>query len=159
MKRLARFIKTALSLIARLLGLSKGEGYGPGWEPKIDKTYGGFDFRRAKEDPGAQIDGLEIRGDRMSYSWKPGCGLSGWGLPKTKADALAVLAVRRRGQSKYSGGKFDWISQSRRTRDFKNILSGYEGWPKDSIASSDEFAFCIVSKDGRRRTNWIRFSK
>ena len=35
----------------------------------------------------------------------------------------------------------------------KNISEGYNGWPKDSIGKADAYAFVIVSKDGRKRTN------
>ena len=88
----------------------------------------------------------------MSYSWKSSGSL--WGLPDTKADALAVFAVKG-SDGNYKGGKFDWISKSRTTRSFENIKDGYNGWPKNAIETAKGYAFCIVSKDGKKRTNWI----
>ena len=56
---------------------------------------------------------------------------------------------------KWVGGKFDWISTSRTTRDFANIRSGYNGWDPSAISKADRCAFVVVSKDGKRRTNVI----
>lgn len=53
----------------------------------------------------------------------------------------------------WKGGKFDWISSDRLFRDFANIKSGYHGWQTDAVATADAYAFCIVSNDGRWRTN------
>ena len=80
-------------------------------------------------------------------------------MSKTQAGALAILVVRRNGKTTFDGGKFDWISESRKTRDFKNIRGNYGGWPGDSIEAGVEFAFCIASVDGRHRSNWIFYKK
>ena len=60
---------------------------------------------------------------------------------------------------KWQGGKFDWISTSRLSRDFKNVRDGYGGWRKDAIEAAEAFAFVICSKDGKRRSNVALFSK
>lgn len=57
--------------------------------------------------------------------------------------------------SRWVGGKFDGISTSRTTRDFKNIKDGYGGWDWAAFSGARRRAFCIVSKDGRKRTNLI----
>lgn len=161
-----KIIKSIIAAIKRLFSKNKASSDAPGGispstatPPKIDKTYGGFIFQKAVEDKSAQIEGLKLTKDGMSYSWKKGSGLHGWGLAPTDAKAIAVLVVKKAGESKFSGGKFDWISQSRKTRDFKNIKDGYGGWPKNAIDTAKEVAFCIVSSNGKKRTNWIFTSK
>jgi hypothetical protein len=57
---------------------------------------------------------------------------------------------------KWVGGKFDWVSTSRRTRDFKNIHEGYHGWSPTVFKNATAYAFVIVSKDGKSRSNVIR---
>lgn len=161
-----KIIKSIVAAVKRLFSKNKASSDAHGeispstaTPPKIDKTYGGFIFQKAVEDKSAQIEGLKLTKNGMSYSWKKGSGLHGWGLAPTDAKAIAVLAVRKAGETKFSGGKFDWISQSRKTRDFKNIKTGYGGWPKNAVDTAKEVAFCIVSSNGKKRTNWIYTSK
>ena len=96
----------------------------------------------------------------MSYSWSAGgCQDLGASSKEDAGNTLACLFVLVGGS--WHGGKFDWISTSRTSRDFKNIIGGgdnpggYNGWPKDSISKAEKYAFCIVSKDGQSRTNVI----
>lgn len=120
----------------------------------VKNCYGGFRFENAVEDPAAQIQSLTVTKNGMKYGWKSGSSLKGWGLSDTQASALAVFAVKG-SDGIYRGGKFDWISKSRITRSFENIRSGYHGWPKDAIETAKGYAFCIVSENGKKRTNWI----
>ena len=115
-------------------------------------AYGGFDGSRAAlSEP--RIASLRMDGmSGLSYRWA-GPDLSVWGLGHTDAGALACLFVRRSDGS-WIGGKFDWISSSRTTRDFKN-LGGYNGWTLAGIPNPCRAAFVIVSADGRRRSNVI----
>ena len=53
------------------------------------------------------------------------------------------------------GGKFDWISSSRRSRDFANVYGGYDGWSLAGVPSPCAAAFVIISPDGKRRSNVI----
>lgn len=53
------------------------------------------------------------------------------------------------------GGKFDWISSSRRSRDFVNVYSGYAGWSLADVPNPCQAAFVIVSPDGKKRSNVI----
>ena len=122
----------------------------PDSAPAIAWKYGGVDGSKAKEDPATQIRDLKISGDGLSYAWAKG-DLSNWGLSETDAGALAC-AFWWDG-SRWVGGKFDWISTSRTTRDFKNIRDGYHGWNPDAFFGAKRRAFCILSKDGKRRTN------
>ncbi len=118
----------------------------------ISWKYGGFDGSKAAEDPATQIRDLKLSGDGLSYKWAKG-DLSNWGLSKTDAGALAC-AFWWDG-SRWVGGKFDWISTSRTTRDFKNIRGRYHGWDPDRFFAAKRRAFCIISKDGKRRTNLL----
>jgi len=115
-------------------------------------AYGGFDGSRATLDK-PRIAALRMDGmSGLSYRWA-GPNLSAWGIAHTDAGALACLFVRRADGS-WVGGKFDWISTSRTTRDFKN-LGGYNGWSLAGIPNPCRAAFVIVSADGRRRSNVI----
>ena len=117
-------------------------------------SYGGFKGGSAKLSAKARIMALSVKSDGMSYQWMSG-GCENLGASSsTDASCLACLFCLVGGR--WVGGKFDWISTSRRTRDFANIKDGYNGWPKDSISKASAFAFCIVSKDGKTRTNVIR---
>ena len=120
--------------------------------------YGGFDGHKASHVSGSVISSLKVGSSGMTYSWKSGgCEDLGASSSTDAKNTLACLFVKRGGV--YRGGKFDWISTSRKSRDFKNISEGYQGWPKDAVSSGSEFAFCIVGKDGKRRTNVIACGK
>ncbi len=123
---------------------------------KFDWCYGGLNGSKAVEDANAQIKDLKIAGNNMSYSWAKG-NLRGWGLADSSADALACVFFKD-GKT-YKGGKFEWISYSRKTRSFGNITTRYAGWDPNKFFSASEYAFCICSKDGKKRTNFIFFSK
>jgi len=121
---------------------------------ELQWSYGGFKGGSAKLSAKARIMGLSVKSDGMSYQWMSG-GCENLGASSsTDASCLACLFCLVGGR--WVGGKFDWISTSRRTRDFANIRDGYNGWPKDSVSKAAAFAFCIVSKDGKTRTNVIR---
>lgn len=116
----------------------------------LDWAYGGFKGQSGKL-ADARIKNLKVSSSGLSYSWEEGgceqLGASG----ATDANCLACLFCRIGG--KWRGGKFDWISTSRVTRSFENIRTGYNGWPKNAVEAADAYAFVIVSKDGKRRTN------
>ena len=160
-----KILKALIELIKSLFGKKKQDGQGGGSGGvstpssfKVLCTYGGFNFSNAKEDSSAQIKGLTVKARGMSYSWASATKLKNWGLADGDAGALAVFAVKG-SDGQYRGGKFDWISASRVTRSWENIRSGYHGWPKDAIETAKGYAFCIVSKDGKKRTNWILADK
>jgi hypothetical protein len=95
----------------------------------------------------------------MSYGWvSGGCEQLGASGAADYDHTYACLFVSRNGS--WQGGKFDAISTSRVTRDFKNIYGeGYKGWPTNAVATGTDFVFVIVSKDGSKRTNVIRFKR
>lgn len=126
--------------------------------PDFDWGYGGF--RGGKSvwggDPengtGPVIGDLKMGKDGLSFEYEN--GLAGWGLANDEAGALACLFVKDN-DGNWVGGKFDWISTSRRTRDFKNIYDGYNGWDLSNVPKTTTAAFVIVSKDGKWRSNVI----
>lgn len=116
-------------------------------------SYGGFRGGSATISGRARIRGLKVTRNGMRYSWASGgCEDLGASGPHDAA-CLACLFCHVRDQ--WLGGKFDWISTDRRTRDFENIESGYGGWEPEAFRDADAYAFVIVSKDGKRRTNVI----
>ena len=117
-------------------------------------SYGGFNGASAALDS-PRISSLAVSGSGLSLKWDT--DLAAWGLGDKDADAVAALFCRVNGQ--WRGGKFDWISKSRATRDFKNINGGYHGWRSSDIGNADAFAFVVVSKNGKRRTNVITCKK
>ena len=114
--------------------------------------YGGFDGSQA-----SPVDGVEIALDSVTsaglrYHYVKG-NLSSLSPENShdNPDCLACLFCLLDGV--WRGGKFDWISSDRLSRDFHNIATGYHGWPPDAIRRAAGFAFVILSKDGKRRTN------
>lgn len=118
--------------------------------PRMDWRFGGFDGSRAVEDENTQIADLHMTRGGLRYKWKRG-SLRNWGLADTDAGALACVGFWEGGTLVI--GKIDWISTSRTTRDFRNLEEGYRGWKPALFWGAKKRAFCIVSKDGKRRTN------
>lgn len=116
--------------------------------------HGGFDGSKAAEDPATQIGAFKFSSSGMSYKWTAG-DLGNWGLARTDAGALACAFYWSDKEQAWIGGKFDWISSSRLTRSWENVRERYNGWDPDAFFSAKRHAFCIVSKDGRRRTNLV----
>jgi len=88
----------------------------------------------------------------MSFTWE--VGMDVWKYPKTTPAGIACLFCKINGR--WVGGKFEWISTSRFTRDFTNIKSRYAGW-QPFYLSTNEFAFVILDKDGKNRSNVIYY--
>lgn len=122
---------------------------------ELDFCWGSFNGAKAKLGNG-RIAALKIGGNlayKTTESWYKELDCSS----KTDANALACLFCKIGG--KWQGGKFDWISESRTTRSFENISGGYNGWKKDAIQAATEYAFVIISKNGKTRTNVITVAK
>ncbi|MBQ6925555.1 MAG: hypothetical protein IJQ73_13020 [Kiritimatiellae bacterium] len=113
--------------------------------------WGAFDGSKAAEDAGARIGSLKVSASGLSYKWeKGGCERLG---ASSASDASCLACLFCFDGSAWRGGKFEWVSTSRTTRDMKNVESGYEGWDAAAFRSAKAYAFVIVSKDGRKRTN------
>lgn len=160
-------IRTLLSRLLSLFGSSSAPAADPAAETTeppnrqttepaetLDFRWGGFKGGNAVEDPGAQIGSVRMTSKGMSYKWKKGgCETLG-ATSRTDCDHTLVCAFFWDAKAKkWVGGKFDWISTSRLSRDWKNIRDGYAGWNADKFFAATRHAFCIVSKDGKRRTN------
>ena len=118
-------------------------------------SMGGFNGSKAALHDGVEIGSLNVGRDGMSYRWvRGGCEQLGAGSRTDFSKTLACIFYRD-GSGAWVGGKFDWISTSRTTRDFKNTHSGYNGWNASAFDAATEFAFVIVGTGGRR-TNVIR---
>lgn len=120
----------------------------------LDFRYGGFRGEKAKEEPGCRIGSLKVGKDKLTYKWEAG-GCEALGA-KDKADYSQTVACAFFWDGKkWVGGKFDWISTSRTSRSLENIRDGYGGWSGSDFFSAKKHGFCIVSKDGKKRSNFI----
>lgn len=114
--------------------------------------WGGFDGSKAEKGE-VEIAGLKMGRDGLSFNYIE--DLSHWGLShEDYTGALACLFVCDR-DGRWVGGKFDWISSSRRTRDFANVFGGYNGWSLFNVPNPTMAAFVIVSVNGKKRSNVI----
>jgi hypothetical protein len=121
----------------------------------LNWNMGGFNGSKAVLHDGVEIGGLNVGRDGMSYRWvRGGCEQLGAGSRGDASKTLACMFYRDKA-GKWQGGKFDWISTSRTTRDFKNIHGGYNGWNAAEFDAATEFAFVVVSADGKRRSNVV----
>lgn len=123
----------------------------------LNWSWGGFNGKAAKPVDGCEIGSLKVS-ENLTYKWvRGGCEKLGATSRDDYDHTLACFFVRIGG--KWQGGKIDWISTSRTSRDFKNVRDGYGGWRKDAIEAADAYAFVICSKDGKRRSNVALFAK
>ena len=120
----------------------------------LDWRYGGFSGAKAKPVDGCEIGSLKVSADGMSYKWVAG-GCEKLGASSREDAGATIAALFCKIDGKWQGGKWEWISTSRTTRSLENIKKGYGGWRKDAIEAASAYAFCIVSKDGKKRTNVI----
>jgi len=120
----------------------------------LDWCWGGVKGGGAQLVDGCRIGSLRVTSSGLSYAWEQGgCERLGATSREDYSQTLACLFVRIGGR--WQGGKVDWVSTSRTSRDFKNIAAGYNGWDKGAVGKADAFAFVIVGGDGKRRTNVI----
>ena len=126
--------------------------------PVLDFRWGGFRGGGAVEDPATQIRDFRMDKNGMRYAWAKG-DLSNWGLERTSAGALICAFYFDEKEQRWIGGKFDWISTSRLTRSWTNVREGYHGWKAGPFFAAKRRAICIVSANGRQRTNLLEESK
>ena len=112
-------------------------------------TWGGFDGSKAVLDA-PRISGLAVAGTaHLTFKWD--VDMASWGYAHDDPKGVACLFIKRDG--KWVGGKFEWVSSSRTFRGLENIRAGYAGWDAKAVGAADSFAFVVVSKDGRKRSN------
>ena len=135
------------------VGGNEGPAVG-GNEVELEYRYGGFKGGKAVDVPDCRISNLKISKSGMSYKWASG-GCEALGAANREDYSQTVACAFYWDGRKWVGGKFDWISTSRTTRGWENVKSGYNGWDADAFFGAKRHAFCIVSKDGKKRTNLL----
>ena len=112
-------------------------------------TWGGFDGSKAVLDA-PRISGLSVAvPSSLAFRWD--VDMRSWGYAHGDPKGVACLFIKRDG--KWVGGKFEWVSSSRTFRGMENIRAGYAGWDAKAVGAADSFAYVVVSKDGRKRSN------
>lgn len=125
---------------------------------ELEWVYGGFHGEGATYLNEVEIANLSVKSNGLSYSWiKGGCENLGANGAHNASETIACLFCKIDGR--WLGGKFDWISTTRTTRDFHNIETGYHGWDAAAINKAVAFRFLIISKSGKWRTNVISQEK
>lgn len=129
-------------------------------EPKktIQWCYGGFNGSKAVEDARCRISSLKAGNSSMSMKWETKVP-SDWKTNDTDKGRLVVIAIFYEKGGVWYGGKFDWTDSSRTTRSFENIHKGYHGWNPEEFKSAKRVMACVVSADGKKRSNWVEATK
>lgn len=123
---------------------------------QLDFRYGGFKAKNPQEDSRCRIGKLKIGGDSLSFKWESGIP-SDWKRGDTKKGPMIVACAFyfEEKSRKWVGGKFDWIDERRASRSLENIKGGYNGWNTGAWNAAKRRAFCVVSADGKWRSNLI----
>jgi len=122
---------------------------------ELDWKFGGFKGGGAKEDSRCRISKLKVGKDSLSLHWDTKIP-SDWARDTTgEKGPLIVVAAFYKSGDRWVGGKFDWIDESRGSRSLENIKGGYGGWDGTSWSAAKEHAVCVVSADGKWRSNLI----
>ena len=121
--------------------------------PALDFRYGGV---RAKptEDPRCRISGLRIGSGSLSFHWDTGIPSDWKREDGDKGPMILACAFFLEG-GKWIGGKFDWIDEHRSSRSLENIHGGYGGWDGAAWSAAKKHAVCVVSADGKWRSNLL----
>lgn len=125
----------------------------PDAEPKLSWCYGGFNGGKARVVEDAVLESATLKGDMLSFKWaKGGCEQLGATSKSDSGHTVACLFLQDG-----AGGKFEWVSTSRKTRSMKNIKEGYNGWPKTALDGGGKLWFCIAGvKDDKVSCNGKR---
>ena len=120
-------------------------------KPDSKNIVGGFNGSGAVFDR-VTLSNLSCNGKSVFYKFD--VDLSAWGLSHGEAGAICAVFFERNGR--YEGGKFDWVSSSRTSRELKHVES-YSNWPQSGIKLPwrGKVAFVIFSADGKRRSNVV----
>lgn len=116
-------------------------------------SYGGFNGKKAVAVDDAVLAKATLKGDTLSFEWEKGDCRNLGANSKTDADHTVACLFLENGK----GGKFEWISTSRKTRSVGNIKDGYNGWPKKALDDGGDLYFCIAGvKDDKKSSNGKR---
>ena len=120
----------------------------------LDFRFGGFRGGKAVEDSRCRISKLKVGKDSLSIHWDTKIP-DDWARDKGEKGPLIVVAAFYKSGDAWIGGKFDWIDESRSSRSLANIKGGYGGWDGAAFTSAKKHAVCVISADGRYRSNLI----
>jgi len=128
----------------------------PAAAPVLDFRFGGFKGGKAVEDARCRISSPTITADSIRYKWESGAPAD-WARNKTESGNLVVAAAFfwDEDAKKWVGGKFEWTDESRSSRSCQNIYEGYGGWEAARWEYAKKRAFCVVSADGKYRSNLL----
>lgn len=124
----------------------------------LDFRYGGFKASNPREDYRCRISGLRIGNDLLSFKWEDDIP-SDWKRGDTKKGPMILACAFYEDGGKWVGGKFDWIDEHRSSRSLENIHGGYGGWNAGAWNAAKQRAFCVMSADGKLRSNLLEESK
>ena len=119
----------------------------------LDFRYGGVKAKPT-EDSRCRISKLRIGSDSLSFHWDSGIP-SDWQRGDTKKGPMILACAFYEDGGKWIGGKFDWIDEHRSSRPLENIHGGYNGWNASAFRAARRHAFCVVSANGKFRSNLI----
>ena len=125
---------------------------------RLEWCYGGYNGSKSIQIQDNMISDLRVDSNNLYYSWlipeSEATTLLGLNV-KTDASLLACFFVTTK-SGNIRGGKFEWISVSRKSRSFGNIFAGYNGWQLSDVPSTSDVYFCILNPKTNRRTNFIK---
>jgi len=121
--------------------------------PALSWCYGGFNGSKAEVVPDAVLASATLKGDTLSFSWeRGGCEQVGATSKSDAGHTVACLFLQDG-----AGGKFEWVSSSRKTRSVKNVKEGYNGWPSTALDGGGRLWFCIAGvRDDEKTSNGKR---
>ena len=120
---------------------------------KITWCYGGFDGSKAEEDKKVQISNFKMDDRAMSIHWDS--GMEAWGYGHSDPKGIACVFFYDEKSDTWFGGKFEFISTSRSTREWTNIKGKYKGWDYNPFINAKRHAFCVASGNGLKRSNFV----
>ena len=123
------------------------------YSPVLDFRYGGVKGRPV-EDSRCRISKLKIGSDSLSIHWDTGIP-SDWKRGDTKKGPMILACAFYESDGRWIGGKFDWIDEHRSSRSLENIHGGYGGWNAGAWNAAKRRAFCVMSFDGKYRSNLL----
>jgi hypothetical protein len=135
----------------------KDNGAGQGEKPASSSSsvalnwkYGGFNGGKAIEDPNCQIKSLSMSSKGVTFKFS-----GSWWDATHDNPTMRCCVFYKDGSGKWVGGFWEWGSPDRSYRAFTNIDDGYKGWDAKAFHAAKEYAFCICSKDGKKRSNIV----
>lgn len=122
-------------------------------DASLDFRHGGV-RANPEEDPRCRLSGLKIGRDSLAFKWESGIPAD-WKRGSTAKGPMVLACAFYDEGGTWVGGKFDWIDEKRSSRSLSNIRSGYRGWDAAAWNAAKKRAFCVMSADGKYRSNLI----